>query len=82
MLAIDENSPPKVDVALAQILIAGLGSSPARFKIKEPTLITINKSELWLLVAEKKIYSNVLAGNILLEILKFKIFLSFIKAMS
>uniref|UniRef100_A0A1I7VDM4 Cadherin domain-containing protein n=1 Tax=Loa loa TaxID=7209 RepID=A0A1I7VDM4_LOALO len=44
VIAIDESSPPYIDVALVQVLIAGLGSSPAKFKIKEPVLVTINKT--------------------------------------
>ncbi|MCP9261414.1 BMA-CDH-7 [Dirofilaria immitis] len=42
--AIDESSPPYIDIALVQVLIAGLGSSPAKFKTKEPALVTINKT--------------------------------------
>ncbi|VDK80581.1 unnamed protein product, partial [Onchocerca ochengi] len=44
VVAIDESSPPYIDVALVQILIAGLGSSPAKFNITEPVLVTINKT--------------------------------------
>ncbi|VBB35074.1 unnamed protein product, partial [Acanthocheilonema viteae] len=31
VVALDESSPPYIDVALVQVLIAGLGSSPAKF---------------------------------------------------
>ncbi|CAG9533294.1 unnamed protein product [Cercopithifilaria johnstoni] len=44
VVAIDESSPPYVDVTIVQVLIAGLGSSPAQFKTKEPILVTINKT--------------------------------------
>ncbi|KAM3719724.1 Cadherin-23 [Dirofilaria immitis] len=44
VIAIDESSPPYIDIALVQVLIAGLGSSPAKFKTKEPALVTINKT--------------------------------------
>ncbi|VDN83893.1 unnamed protein product, partial [Brugia pahangi] len=44
VVAIDESSPPYIDVALVQVLIAGLGSSPAKFETKEPVLVAINKT--------------------------------------
>uniref|UniRef100_A0A1I8EXD5 Cadherin domain-containing protein n=1 Tax=Wuchereria bancrofti TaxID=6293 RepID=A0A1I8EXD5_WUCBA len=44
VVAIDESSPPYIDVALVQVLIAGLGSSPAKFRTKEPVSVTINKT--------------------------------------
>ncbi|VDO36089.1 unnamed protein product [Onchocerca flexuosa] len=44
VIAIDESSPPYIDEALVQILIAGLGSSPAKFNTTEPVLVTINKT--------------------------------------
>uniref|UniRef100_A0A0R3RJR3 Cadherin domain-containing protein n=1 Tax=Elaeophora elaphi TaxID=1147741 RepID=A0A0R3RJR3_9BILA len=44
VVAIDESSPPYIDVALVQVLIAGLGSSPVKFKTEEPVLVAINKT--------------------------------------
>ncbi|VDM45688.1 unnamed protein product [Toxocara canis] len=43
VLALDGSSPPQVDIASVQILIAGLGSSPAKFVDTVPVTVTVNK---------------------------------------
>uniref|UniRef100_F1KSD0 Cadherin-87A n=1 Tax=Ascaris suum TaxID=6253 RepID=F1KSD0_ASCSU len=43
VIALDSSSPPQIDVASVQILIAGLGSSPAKFVDTSPVTVIVNK---------------------------------------
>uniref|UniRef100_A0A915AFR7 Cadherin domain-containing protein n=1 Tax=Parascaris univalens TaxID=6257 RepID=A0A915AFR7_PARUN len=43
VIALDSSSPPQIDVASVQILIAGLGSSPAKFVHTSPVTVIVNK---------------------------------------
>lgn len=46
VIALDSSSPPQIDVASVQILIAGLGSSPAKFVDTSPVTVIVNKGSV------------------------------------